>query len=94
MPGRGEFGEVSSASNCTDYQTRRLNIRYRHNQSDNTKQTTNSFLHSLNGTGLAVPRVMIALLETHQREDGSVVIPEPLRPYMGGASALVPLEKS
>lgn len=78
MPGRGGYGEISSASNCTDYQSRRLGIRYREAQGDNR------FVHTLNATACAVPRMVISILETFQRADGSVVVPEPLRPYMGG----------
>lgn len=78
MPGRGSYGEISSASNCTDYQARRLNIRYRESQGDNR------FVHTLNATACAVPRMVISILETHQQEDGSIRIPEVLRPFMGG----------
>lgn len=78
MPGRDSYGEISSASNCTEYQARRLNIRYRESQGDNR------FVHTLNATACAVPRMIIAILETHQQADGSVRIPEVLRPFMGG----------
>ena len=78
MPGRGEFGEVTSTSNCTDYQARRLNIRYK---LKGTKGT--HFLHTLNGTAIAVSRALIAILENHQQADGSVLVPEALRPLMG-----------
>jgi seryl-tRNA synthetase len=81
MPGRGErgeFGEVTSTSNCTDYQARRLGIRYRQKGEKGT-----SFVHTLNGTAIAISRGMIAVLENHQRADGSVSIPQALRPYMG-----------
>ncbi len=78
-PGCQEWLEVSSCSNCTDYQARRTQIRYR---PGNGKKT--EYVHTLNGSGLALPRVMIAVLENYQQEDGSVVIPEVLRPYMGG----------
>ena len=80
MPGRGEngdWGEVTSASNCTDYQARRLGVRFRE---DKTKR----LVHMLNGTAIAVSRAIIAILENHQREDGSIYIPEALRPYFGG----------
>lgn len=78
MPGRKSYGEISSASNCTDYQARRLGIRYREAQRDNR------YVHTLNATACAVPRMMIAILETHQQPDGSVRIPEVLQPFMGG----------
>ncbi len=78
MPGRGGYGEVTSTSNCTDYQARRLNIRYR------TKgQKGTQFLHTLNGTAIAVSRTLIAILENYQQDDGSVVVPEVLRPLVG-----------
>ncbi|MGO9411218.1 MAG: serine--tRNA ligase [Spirochaetia bacterium] len=79
MPGRGEkgeWGEITSASNCTDYQARRLGIRFK----DSGK---NAFVHTLNGTALAVSRTLIALLENFQREDGSVEIPPTLAAYTG-----------
>jgi len=78
MPGRGEWGEVTSASNCTDYQARRLGIRYRTKGQKGTR-----FLHTLNGTAIAVSRALIAILENHQQPDGSVVIPELLRAMVG-----------
>lgn len=78
MPGRGDYGEVTSTSNCTDYQSRRLNIRYR----EKGKKGTH-FIHTLNGTAIALSRGLIAILENYQQADGSVVIPEVLRPYMG-----------
>ncbi len=85
MPGRGEFGEVTSTSNCTDYQARRLRIRYRTEAGpDSTKSKgKNRFVHMLNGTAIANTRTILALLENHQQEDGTVRVPEALRPYMG-----------
>ena len=73
-----EWLEVSSCSNCTDFQSRRAAIRYKNNQGSKPK-----FLHTLNGSGLAIPRVMIAIMENYQEEDGSIVVPEVLRPYTG-----------
>jgi seryl-tRNA synthetase len=84
-PGCDEWLEVSSCSNCTDFQARRANIRYRPEP-----RSKPEFVHTLNGSGLALPRVLIAVLENYQEEDGSVVIPEVLRPYMGGLGRLVP----
>jgi len=81
MPGRGEageWGEVTSASNCTDFQARRLKTRFRRKGGKK-----NELVHTLNGTAVAISRVIIALLENHQRADGSVAIPEALRPYTG-----------
>src|SRR3984957_2497066 len=77
-PGCGEWPEGSSISNCTDFQARRAKIRFR------TKGGKPELVHTLNGSGLALPRTMIAVLENYQNEDGSVTIPEVLRPYMNG----------
>ncbi len=80
MPGRGdggEYGEVTSTSNCTDYQARRLNIRYKKKGEKGTH-----FVHTLNGTAIAVSRALIAILENYQQADGSVVIPEALRTWL------------
>ncbi len=78
MPGRGEFGEVTSTSNCTDYQSRRLNIRYRVKGERGTR-----FVHTLNGTAIAISRGLIAVMENYQQADGSIVVPEVLRAWMG-----------
>jgi seryl-tRNA synthetase len=82
-PGCNEWLEVSSCSNCTDFQARRANIRYRP-----APRAKPELVHTLNGSGLALPRVMIAVLENYQQADGSVTIPEALRPYMGGIERL------
>ena len=84
-PGCEEWLEVSSCCNCSDFQARRANIRYRP-----APRSKPEFVHTLNGSGLALPRVMIAVLENYQQADGSVVIPEVLRPYMGGIERLAP----
>ena len=76
MPGQQRYREVTSCSNCTDYQARRLNCRYR---SENGPR----FVHTLNGTTIAVGRTIIAIMENHQRADGTIAVPEVLRPYMG-----------
>jgi seryl-tRNA synthetase len=78
MPGRGDYGEVTSTSNCTDYQARRLGARYKIKGEKGTH-----FLHTLNGTAIAISRALIAILENYQRPDGSVAIPEALRPWVG-----------
>lgn len=81
MPGRGEagkWGEVTSTSNCTDYQSRRLGVRYKKKGEKGTQ-----YVHTLNGTAVAISRTLIALLENHQQEDGSVAIPQVLQPYVG-----------
>ena len=85
----GRYGEVASISNCTDYQARRLHIRAAHPAG----RKGSAFAHTLNGTALAVPRVILALLETHQQEDGSVRLPEVLRPFLGGRDVLAPVDK-
>ena len=77
-PGCGEWLEVSSCSNCIDFQARRANIRYRPQAGEKPQ-----YVHTLNGSGLALPRVVISVLENYQQADGSVVVPEVLRPYMG-----------
>lgn len=79
LPSYGEFKEISSCSNCTDFQARRAQIRFR--RAGGSKP---EFVHTLNGSGLAIGRTWIAILENFQQEDGSVVIPEALRPYMNG----------
>jgi len=82
-PGAGEWMEVSSVSNCTDFQARRANIRFRREAGAKPE-----FPHTLNGSGLALPRTMIAILENYQQPDGSVEVPEPLRRFMGGAKRI------
>ena len=104
MPGMGRFGEVSSASNCTDYQARRLGIRYRPSISSShaggegggkaaggkEKAPATEFVHTLNATAAAVPRLVVAILENFQDERGWVTVPEVLRPYMGGLAVIKP----
>ncbi len=77
MPGRNDYGEVTSTSNCTDYQARNLNIKFKR------KNGKNEYIHMLNGTAIATSRTPIAILENFQQEDGSVIIPEVLRKWMG-----------
>ncbi len=87
MPGRGqggEYGEVTSTSNCTDFQARRLNIRYKSSKHKGTR-----FVHTLNGTAVAVSRAILAILENYQQADGSVLIPEVLRPWMHGRERIL-----
>ena len=79
MPGENQYRETHSTSNCTDFQARRLNIRFR-----GEKKGELEYVHTLNGTALAIGRTIIAILENYQREDGSIEIPLVLRPYMGG----------
>ncbi len=83
LPGQEAYREISSCSNCTDFQARRSNLRYRPEPKAKPR-----FVHTLNGSGLAVGRTLIAVLENYQQADGSVVVPEVLRPYMGGAERI------
>lgn len=80
MPAQNAYREIVSCSNCTDYQARRLNIKYREKEGEAPK----GFVHTLNSTALATGRTMVALIENYQQEDGSIVVPEVLRKYMGG----------
>jgi seryl-tRNA synthetase len=84
LPGQGTYREISSCSNCGDFQARRLQGRYRHGEKDIR------FLHTLNGSGVAVGRALIAVLENYQEADGSVRVPEVLQPYMGDLEVLRP----
>jgi len=79
LPGQGAFREISSCSVCTDFQARRMNARYRAKDSKSPR-----FVHTLNGSGVAVGRALIAVMETYQNDDGSITVPDVLRPYMGG----------
>ncbi|MGZ5401010.1 MAG: aminoacyl--tRNA ligase-related protein, partial [Nocardioides sp.] len=85
IPTQGRYRELTSTSNCTDFQSRRLDIR--------TKSEGQTVpVATLNGTLTAIPRAIVAILETHQQEDGSVVVPQALRPYMAGTEVLKPIE--
>lgn len=90
LPGQGRYREISSCSNCGDYQARRMMARYRSGGED--RQT--AFVHTLNGSGLAVGRTLVALLENYQDEAGGIVIPAALRPYMAGLERLAPVPAS
>lgn len=79
LPSQGKYREISSCSNCEDFQARRMNTRFRSKETGKIR-----FVHTLNGSGIAIGRCLIAILENYQREDGSVKVPEPLVPYMGG----------
>jgi seryl-tRNA synthetase len=83
LPGQGAFREISSCSNCGDFQARRMNTRLR-----NAEGKVKGPVHTLNGSGLAVGRTMVAILENYQQPDGSVAIPAVLQPYMGGRKAI------
>ncbi|KAH6572045.1 hypothetical protein BASA60_006816 [Batrachochytrium salamandrivorans] len=109
MPGRKTWGEISSTSNCTDYQSRRRNIRCFSNTpasispvltdkpvtGGDDKDTATEFVHTVNGTACVVPRLLIALLETHQDTDGNIHIPAKLRPYFLGENVkILPVGKT
>ena len=83
LPGQGTYREISSCSVCTDFQARRMNARYRPKDGKGPR-----FVHTLNGSGLAVGRALIAVLENYQNEDGSVTVPAALQPYMGGLTRI------
>ena len=85
LPGQDTYREISSCSNCGDFQARRMKARFRQAGEKGTR-----FVHTLNGSGLAIGRCMIAVLENYQQADGSVIVPEALRPYMGGLETIMP----
>ena len=85
LPGQNAYREISSCSNCGDFQARRMNTRFRREGGKN-----NEFVHTLNGSGLAVGRTLVAILENYQQADGSVIVPDALLPYMGGITRLTP----
>ncbi len=84
LPGQGKYREISSCSNCGDFQARRMKARFKDKKGDKKPR----FVHTLNGSGLAVGRTLIAILENHQQADGSVVVPDALRSYMGGLEVI------
>ena len=86
LPGQAAYREISSCSNTGEFQARRMNTRYRPEAGE--KKT--AFVHTLNGSGLAVGRTLVAVLENYQQEDGSIAVPDPLKPYMGGADRIEP----
>jgi len=87
LPGQGAYREISSCSNTGDFQARRMNTRYR----VAGEQKTTQFVHTLNGSGLAVGRTLVAVIENYQNKDGSVTVPDALLPYMGGVTKLEPV---
>ena len=82
LPSQDTYREISSCSNCGDFQARRMNARYKHGEKDNR------FVHTLNGSGLAVGRTLVAVLENYQSEDGSITVPKALVSYMGGVEVI------
>ena len=85
LPGQDRYREISSCSTCTDFQARRMQARYRPEGEKGTR-----FVHTLNGSGLVVGRMMVAILENYQQEDGGVAVPTALQPYLGGLNRLEP----
>ncbi|WP_333782677.1 aminoacyl--tRNA ligase-related protein, partial [Brucella suis] len=83
LPGQNTYREISSCSTCGDFQGRRMNARYRPEGEKSTR-----FVHTLNGSGVAVGRALIAVMENYQQEDGSIHIPEALQPYIGGLTRI------
>jgi seryl-tRNA synthetase len=84
LPSYNGYKEISSCSNCVDFQARRANIKYKDAQAGGKPQ----LVHTLNGSGLAVGRTMAAIIENYQQADGSIAIPEPLQPYMRGQTKI------
>ena len=83
MPGQNKYREISSVSNCWDFQARRMDARCK-----NKAQKGTRFVHTLNGSGVAVGRALIAVMENYQQEDGSILVPEALQKYMGGQTVI------
>jgi len=89
LPGQNAYREISSISNCKDFQARRASIRYRKEHGAKPR-----FVHTLNGSGLAVGRTMVAIVENYQQKDGTVVVPAALRPYMDGNELIEPRKRA
>ena len=87
LPGQGKYREISSCSNCEAFQARRLDLKYRPAGGGKTE-----YCHTLNGSGLAVGRTLIAVLENYQEADGTITVPAALRPYMGGLDRIIRIE--
>ncbi len=88
LPGQNAYREISSCSVCGDFQARRMNARYRPNEGKDGGKASPRFVHTLNGSGVAVGRALVAVLENYQQADGSVIVPDVLRPYMGGLTVI------
>jgi seryl-tRNA synthetase len=82
LPGQNAYREISSCSVCGDFQARRMNARYR------TRDGKNRFVHTLNGSGVAVGRALVAVMETYQQADSTIAVPDALQPYMGGIKVI------
>lgn len=90
LPGQQAYREISSCSNCGDFQARRMGLRFRGQPEPGQKKAKAEFCHTINGSGLAVGRALLAVLENYQQPDGSVTVPDVLRPYLGGLEVLTP----
>jgi len=88
LPSQDTYREISSCSYCGDFQARRMNARWRPAPSEDNAKPKPEFVHTLNGSGLAVGRTLVAVLENYQNEDGSITVPDVLRPYMGGVEVI------
>jgi seryl-tRNA synthetase len=89
LPGQGAYREISSCSNCLDFQARRMKARFRPpRSSQGGEEKGTRFVHTLNGSGVAVGRCLIAVMENYQQADGSIEVPEALRPYLGGLEVI------
>jgi seryl-tRNA synthetase len=88
MPSRNGYGETHSGSALRDFQARRLNLRYREKSADPRAKPETKFCYTLNNTAIACPRALIAILEQYQTDDGTVTVPEALRPYMNGVDQI------
>jgi seryl-tRNA synthetase len=88
LPSQNTYREISSCSYCGDFQARRMAARWRPSPTEETPKPKPQFVHTLNGSGLAVGRTLVAVLENYQNEDGSITVPDVLRPYMGGLEVI------
>jgi seryl-tRNA synthetase len=88
LPSQNTYREISSCSRCSDFQSRRMNSRYRPQATEADQKPALQFVHTLNGSGLAVGRTLVAIMENYQNEDGSIRIPEALQPYMAGVELI------
>jgi len=88
LPGQNRYREISSCSNCGDFQARRMNARFRAPNPNGGVQKTTQFLHTLNGSGVAIGRALVAVMENYQQPDGSIAVPTVLQRYMNGTTII------
>ena len=88
LPSQDTYREISSCSYCGDFQARRMDARWRPKPTEDNPKPKPEFVHTLNGSGLAVGRALVAVLENYQREDGTIAVPDALKPYMGGLEVI------